>query len=336
MAINSYSNAASGNPTNVHAIVKLLEAHDAVEVLDKIVKTIPVPANKNETINLQRAVTPAVNLNEVSEGVNPPSRALTYENVTKTLEEFAEVFAVTSRQAELGEYDVLMHSKDRLLDLVKRTREQNAWLEYVAGNQVIYNSSAHTLRTQVNGAITIGRLRVIARVLHANRAMLMTEMSNGSTMVGTTPVEPAFAVLSHTDTRNDIRALPGFITAAQIGGSRPKLPNLFGMVDEFAFITSPEFVPFLAGGAAVGATGMKSVGGVSIDVYPFLVLAKEAVGKLNLSSYGAITATVLDKADKSDPTNQRRLVSCRWWDGPIRLDEGWMYRLECGVTDNPA
>lgn len=341
MAISSYSgvNATAGNQTNLHAIVPLLKSVDVVEVLDRFVKTIPVPANKNETVGLQRLVTPDPRVEEVAEGVNPPQRAVTYEQVTKTFEEFAEVFAVTSRQAELGERDVIMDSKDRLVDLIKRTREKNAWYEYRAGTSVVYNSSAIAARANVNGPITINRLRIVSRDMSNARATHLRQMTKGSVNVGTAPVEPAYIVLCHTDCKADIRALPGFLTASQVGGGAKDVPQLFGYVDDFAFVCSPEFEPFLAAGAPIGATGMKSVGGVSVDVYPYLVIGADALGKCNLRAAGGgtqISITVLDKADKSDPTNQRRLIAARWWDAPVILNQSWLRRIEAGVTDQPT
>jgi len=339
MSQNSYGGATAGNPTNVFAVGKLLKSADAVECIDKFVHTIPVPKNKNETVSMLRAVTPDPNVSEVAEGVNPVSRALTYEQVTKTFEEFAEVFSVTSRQAELGEYDVLMDSKDRLIDLLKRTREKNAWYEYRAGNNRIFNSSAFTLRSQVNGAISLGRIRVATRTLITNRAMLIREMTKGSINIATTPVEPAFISLSHSDTQPDIRNITGFVPAPKVGGLKDYIPQLFGYVENVCFITSPEFDPFLGEGAAVGATGMRSAGGVNIDVYPYLIFGKQALGKCSLAGtdkgFGAVEMNVLDKADKSDPTNQRRMVSCRWWDAPVILNQNWLYRIECAVTENP-
>lgn len=342
MAINSYGSATSGNPTNVHALAELLKSADAVECLDKIVKTIPVPKNKNETFSLLRAVTPSITgFSETPEGVNATSQAVTYEQVTKTAEEYSLIFSVTSRQAELGEYDVLMHSKDRMLDAMCRIREQNAWNEYVTGTNKIYNSSAHSARTDVNGAITLGRLRVAVREIIDNRARVIREMTKGSVNQDTTPVEPAYLCLTHTDSQNDIRQLPGFVPTPKVGGLRDNLPQLFGYVDNIAFITSQEFVPFLAGGASVGSTGMKSVGGTSIDVYSYVLFGSEALGKLSLRGLeskggkGGVELNVLNKADKSDPDNKRRLVSVRWWDMPLILNDNWVYRIECGVTANP-
>lgn len=339
MGINSYGGATAGNPTNVFAVGKLLRSADVVECIDKFVKTIPVPMNKNETVSMLRSVTPEPRVTEVAEGVNPVARSLTYEQVTKTFEEFAEVFAVTSRQAELGEYDVLMDSKDRLIDLLKRTREKNAWFEYRASTNVLYNSSAHTARAQVNGAITLGRIRVAVRTLINNRAILVREMTKGSININTFPVEPAFIGLCHSDAQPDLRNVSGFVVAPKVGGLKDYIPQLFGYTENVCWITSPEFEPFYGAGAAVGATGMRSQGGVNIDVYPFLIFGKEALGKCSLAGadkgYGAVEMTVLDKPDKSDPTNQRRMVSARWWDAPVILNQNWLVSIECGVTENP-
>ena len=342
MAINTYGSATAGNPTNVHALAELLVSADAIELIDKVVKTISVPKNKNEVFSLLRTVTPSVSgFAEVAEGINPTALALTYEQVTKTAEEFAYVFSVSSRQAELGEYDVLMHSKDRMLDMMCRVREQNAWAEYITGTNILFNSSAHSARTDVNGAITIGRLRKAVRELLDNRARVIRTATKGSVNQDTTPVEPAFLCLTHTDCQNDIRGLPGFVPTPKVGGIKDTLPQLFGYVDNVAFLTRQEFTPVLAGGAAVGSTGMKSAGAVSVDVYPYLIYGAEALGKLSLrgseskGGKGAVTLELLDKADKSDPTNQRRLCSVRWWDMPVILNDNWLYRIECGVTDNP-
>lgn len=338
MAINTYGSGNS-NATNAYVIGRLLASADAVEVIDRFVTTIPVPKNKNQTVMLQRSVTPTPNLTEVTEGVNPTARALTYENVSKVFEEFAEVFEVSSRQAELGERNVLMDSKDRMLDLLKRTREKNAWLEYTASTSVIYNSSGITARSGVNGVLTLGRIRVAVRALQNNRAQVIRQMTKGSVQVSTEPVEPAYICLSHTDTQADIRALSGFIPAPKVAGLKDYIPQLFGYVENICFITSPEFDPLLGAGAAVASTGMRSAGGTNIDVYQYLIFGHEALGKCSLAGtdkgLGAIELNVLDKADKSDPTNQRRMVSVRWWDAPVVLNPNWVTRIECGVTENP-
>lgn len=342
MAINSYQagSVPAGNPTNLFNLGRVLKSIDTVEILDRLVKVFPVPMNKNETVAMLRAVTPDPRVEEVAEGINPAARALTYESVQKTLQEFAEVFAVTSRQAELGEQDVLADSKDRLVDLVKRTREKNAWFEYRnTPTQRVFNSSAHTLRSQVNGPITLGRLRVAVRTLQNGKAAFIRQAANGSVNQGTTAMEPAYVCLAHTNAQSDIRNIPGFVPQAQIGGAARNMTGAFGQVDNILFITSPEFDPFFGEGVAVGATNMVSASGTNIDVYTYLLFGADALAKCSLrggssSGMGAVEMTVLDKADKSDPTNQRRLVSCRWWDAPVIAQQLHVVAIECGVTSN--
>ena len=342
MAISQHqtANILSGNPTNTFNKGKILKSIDTVEVLDRLVKTYDCPKKKGDNVTMLRSVTPDARVVEVAEGVNPPSRAITYESVSVRLQEFAEVFATTSKQEEVGESEVLMDSKDRLVDLMKLTREKNAWFTYRAGSQRIFNSSAHTARSQVNGEITLGRIRVAVRTLKAAKAMHIREIANGSVNQGTTPVEAAYLCLAHTDCQPDIRKLPGFVPLAAIGGAARNLPELFGQVDNVMFITSPEFEPFFGEGAAVGATNMRSAGGANIDVYSYVLVGKDALAKVNLkvagAQNGACEMNVLDKADKSDPTNQRRLVSCRWWDAPVIEQQLHVVRIECGVTENVA
>lgn len=341
MALQTYqgSNPASGNPTNLYSLGKVLKSIDGVFVLDRLVKVFPVPMNKNETVLMLRSITPDQRMTEVAEGVNPSPRALTYEPVQVTLAEFAEVFSVSSRQAELGETDVLMDSKDRLIDLMRRTREKFAWFAYRNGTQRIFNSNAHTARSQVNGPISLGAVRTAVRTLQNARAAYIRQISNGSVNQGTTATEAAYLCVTHTDTQADIRALPGFVPLANIGGAARNIPELFGQVDNVMFITSPEFEPFFGEGAASPSTlNMRSVGGANVDVYSYLIFGAEALGKCNLrgkssTGYGACEMNVLDKADKSDATNQRRLVACRWWDAPLILQQQHVVRIEAGVTD---
>jgi N4-gp56 family major capsid protein len=341
MALQTHqaSNPATGNPTNLYSLGKVLKSIDGVFVLDRLVKVYPVPMNKNETVLMVRSITPDPRLTEVAEGVNPPSRALVYESVQVTLGEFAEVFAVSSRQAELGETDVLMDSKDRLVDLMRRTREKNAWFAFRNGTQRIFNATAHTARSQVNGAISLGAIRTAVRTLQNARAAYIRQISNGSVNNGTTATEAAYLCITHTDAQADIRALPGFVPLANIGGGARNIPELFGQVDNVMFITSPEFDPFFGEGAgSPTALNMRSVGGANVDVYSYVIFGAEALGKCNLrgksqSGLGAVEMNVLDKADKSDATNQRRLVSCRWWDAPLILQQQHVVRIEAGVTD---
>jgi N4-gp56 family major capsid protein len=340
MAINTYTGtAASGNPTNVYQVPELLMAADAVEVIKKCgVKLVRVPANKNETVSFLRAVTPDPNVNETPEATTPASRAMVFEQATTTFEEFVEIYEHSSRQAELGEIDILKAEKDRIKDLYRRTKEKNSWYTFRAANNAIYNSNAVTSTSGVNGPISLGRLRLASRFLQNNRAKYLREMTKGSAYQNTTPVEPAYMLLIHTDAKADFRDLPGFVLAPRVGGARDVLPEWFGNIEDFMVIASPEFDPELGAGAAVGSTGMRSVGGSNVDVYTSLAFGVEALGCVELFGAGGgdmgMWQYILDKADKSDPANQRRKIAIRWYDAPLVLNQNWVVPIKHGVTAN--
>lgn len=342
MAISLYTNASSGNPANTYQSPELLAAADAVMVLDKFVLGKRVPLHKNENVDFLRAVTPNVDPSESLEGISKASREITFENQSVRIQEFAESFAFSSRQANLSATDLFEASKDRLRDLKQRTREANGWLTYRNTPNVFYNSQAITSRAAVNGPISLGVLQKADRLLQDNRAKYVMEMSKASTNYSTYPVEACWPVFCHTDCRADIRAIPGFIPEPQVSGNNRSPVRCFGHVENFAFYPSPEFVPRLAAGAAVGATGMKSAGGANVDVYNYVIMGKEAFGRIMLAGSeteggaGGESYTILKDADKSDRDNRIRIIVCNWHDGPLILNPNWCVSIEAGVTANPV
>lgn len=335
MAMNQYlgTNAANGNPTNTLVVkADMLKSADAVQLLDKFAVQKSVPMKSGETVTYMRRVTPDASVTAIGQGVNPVARALTYEPVSVTFSEFAEAFMHSSRQDDLGEMDVLMDSKDRLKDLIARTREKNGFYTYRACNNVLYPSTALTTRNQINATITTDALKRVSRLFSTNRASQIRKMTKGSLNQGTVPVQSCYGILAHTDTRQDYEALAGWIPAPQVGGAKDECQEWIGNVGEFMVFLSPEFDPYLAGGAAIGATGLKSVGGVSVDVYTSLVFGSEAFGKVGLKKFNPDNINVLDGADKFDTTNATRIVSCRWYDAPLILNQNWIAAIEHGVS----
>ena len=112
-----------GNRTNVYAELDLLERARPQLVLDLACDKKFIPANKAETIAFRRAVNVDAHTDQVTEGVNPASRGLAYEDVFGTLGEYAEIFEITSRMRELGEDNAIRDSSDVLADLVANIKE---------------------------------------------------------------------------------------------------------------------------------------------------------------------------------------------------------------------
>lgn len=342
MAQRTYS-SINGVSAPIYCEKKVLERAGPHICLDLAADTKPVPKNSGNAVNFRRWVNPTVSTTPVSEGVNPTSRALAHSDYNATINRFAEVFEESRVNYDLDVWDSVAGASDVLGDLIQRTREQVRYNVAKAGSGVLYNSSAITQRTDVNGAITVGRIDVAVRALEANKAMTFTQMQRASTAVSTAGVEPAYFAFGHTDLMPDLRRLSGFRTVAEMSNipSEARNPLLRGALGSVLFFLSPELGPFLAGGAAVSSTGMKSVGGTNIDVYPLIICGQHALGSIALrgsgvAGRGAVKINILDQPDKSDPSNERVYISAAWYDQAIRLSEEWMQRIEVGVTANPA
>lgn len=327
-------NAANGNPVNAQTAANVLATADAVAISARFTKNAPFRMKAGETANYPRAVTPDATGIAIGQGVNPTTRAIVYENATVVPDEFAEAFGVTSRQNELGELDYVKDSKDRLADLVARNKELNFWFKMRACNNSMFTSTAITSKATVNGVITKAPFNRIARLFATNRAKYYKQMTKGSMNQGTAPVAAAYMVLGHTDARQDYYDMADFIPAHQIGGAAKDLcAEWIGNVGEYMIVLSPEYLPELGIGAAVGATGMKSVGGTNIDVYTSFVFGLDALYNINIrGGFNSSSITVLDKPDKADPTNATVTIATRYWDAPFIGNQNWCAAIHHAVS----
>ena len=147
-----------------------------------------------------------------------------------------------------------------------------------------------------------------------------------------------YTVFCHTDCNADIRDLVGFVPIEKYGTAIKAISvGEFGACEEFRFINSAMFQPFLAAGAAVGSTGMASVGGANIDVYPLLIIGEDAWCHVSLKGkgYTCISPTYLPPTGKNhaNPMGQVGYVGADFWYEAVRLNENFMTRVECAVSN---
>jgi len=80
------------------------------------------------------------------------------------------------------------------------------------------------------------------------------------------------------------------------------------------------------GGAAVGATGLYSTTGSSLDVYTLIVLAQDAFSQIAVRGLDSLDPTFLPpgQKSKSDPHGQRGYAGTIWWKACMIENNGWM------------
>lgn len=349
--MQNYSTVSSRNL--IRAAMDMLEHAMPVTVLGDFGTQREMPRNQTDTLVFRRVLpfgavaagttiegsaryvgTPVIAPSAfvLAEGTTPTPNTITFQDITVTLQNYGILYKYSSKVE-------LMYEDDIPGEMVKQTGETlGEAMELVrygvlkAGSVVIYANGAS--RSAVNTAISLNVLRKAARTLESNRAKKVTQRIAPSVNFETAPIQPAFIVFVHTDMVADVRSLPGFVKVEEYGSFKPVHDREFGSCEDFRFVSSPLLAPFLAAGAAVGVSGMLSVGAANVDVYPSIVLAADAWGQVALKGMKAVTPTVLKPStvNHANPLGMFGYVGANTWFAAVRLNEAWMARIETGVT----
>lgn len=259
-----------------------------------------------------------------TEGVTPTADTITAVDITATLQQYACLYAVTDKVADLYEDDVPAEMKKQTGERVGLIREMVRF-GALKGMTNIFYGGAGTSKATVNGTLTLNLLRKISRSLKANHAKMVTQILAPSPNFATAPVEASYLVFCHTDLEPAIRDLPGFKHVAEYGTRRPVHEMEIGSVESFRFILSPELAADINAGAAVGATGLFSTGGSNIDTYPVIVTAEDAWGQVALRGANSLDVTYIAPGtkDKNDPLGQRGYIGAKFYHTAVVLNNGW-------------
>lgn len=332
MAFKSYESSTLPD-SNTYHMAKTLKSTEAYVILPSYGLKWRLPKNKGETISADRYEEFSYDTTTATEGVAPAPQTYTTNPVSVSIERYNDLRRISRKKLDLSPQKVLKEVAAKQGNHVQNVNELILWNTLIAGSNVEYNSSAHTARTDVDGAINVGMLRRIVRTLDANKAEHLSQVNKGGPNEGTTTTEPAFFAFGHTHLKSDLRDLMGFVTCDQYGDGK-RLPYEFGQLDDVKFILSPQFAPVTDAGATTGSTGMIS-SGTKVDVYPFVVVGKEAYASVMLAGMDDVESNILADADKADPTNEWADVAIAWYFTCTITNQNWIYRGEVGVTDSP-
>ena len=343
MAIQQYGTVASRNL--IRAEMRMLKHAEPIQVLTRFGDQKEQPLNKTDTIVFRRlqpfnaTATEVPNITAVNfltaEGVTPTANTISYTDVTTVLNQYAVLFKFTSKAQ-------LMYEDDIPADMAKLTGETMAEVAELvcygqvrAGTSVIYANGA--LRNTLNSTPSLNDFRLAARTMEQNRAKTATSAVKPGPDFGTSSVEASYIVFHHTNVSADLRDIPGFTKRVDYGSAiKPVHEREIGAIEEFRFVTSPLFAPWLAAGLAVG-DGMVSAGAVNNDVYPLIVMAQSAWGQCSLKGHGysGVSPTIIPSNVKNhaNPTGMFGYVGADFWLSSIRLNENWMTRIEACATD---
>jgi len=270
---------------------------------------------------------------QVSEGVTPPSDTLTPDDVTVQLQQYAVLYSYTDKTADLYEDKIPDEMKTQAGERMGLVREMIDYGALKGCTNKFY--AGGTSRATVDETISLNILRKVSKSILGNRGSLVTKVLAAGPNYNTAPVEQSFLVFCHTDCESDIRELPGFKTTVEYGHGEPIHECELGQVDRYRFIISPELNPIINSGAAIGSDGLVSTGGSNNDVYPFIIVGKDAWANVALKGKDSLEPVHIpcDQKDKTDPLGQIGYIGGKFYSAAFVQNDGWMAVCEAGTSD---
>lgn len=262
------------------------------------------------------------------EGVTPAGQKLDKKDITVTIAQYGDFITSTDVVEDTHEDPVMMQAVDVLGEQAAMTKETISFNVLKAGTAVRFANGAS--RAAVNTPITLTVLRQATRDIKRQNGRYITSVVKSTPAYATQPVEAAFVCLIHPDVENDIRNISGFIPPKSYGTTTP-WENETGAVEDVRFVKSTLFTPFADAGGAAGT--MLSTTGTLADVYPCLLLGKDAYGVLVLKGANSIKPMVVNpKPAAGDPLGQRGTIGWKTWHAAVILNDAWMVRIEVAAT----
>ena len=315
--------------TTAYAMAEHLKHAEPCLVLAKFGMSKPVPKNKSQQVKFRRPIPLALATTPLTEGSPPTAKALTYEDVPVTLDQYGDVVEITDVVQDLAEDPVLKDATELTGEQAGETIESLLWGILGGGTNVFYaNGSA---RNAVNTPISLAKQRAVTRSLKAERGKKVTKKLSSTVKYGTEPIDAAFIAFAHTDLEADIRDMPGFVPTEKYG-SMKALPYEVGKVEDVRYLLTPVLDSHLDAGGA--HNGMITNGGANADVYPVVYVCKDSYGHVAPKGMDAVEMKIRTPGtvDSNDPLGQKGTVGWKtYWKGFI-ANQAWIARLEVGAT----
>lgn len=327
--------------TALKAAKNFLKVMQPLTVTQRFAQQDYQPQNSSQTRKWRRYENFSENKAPLSEGVTPPGHSITYTDVTAILRQYGDRVNLTDVIQDTHEDPVLKIMTQRSAEQAAQTIELITIDIIKAGTNVVYAGGVAS-RVAVASELTRSDIRVAVRTLDRSIATPFTSIISPSAKVSTQGVEPAFYAMGHTDLEPDIRNITGFKSFVEYGNPSSATPGEVGAVERVRFILTQNFdsweeaatdaasqTSFLSGGAATAG---------SADVYPVIVVARDAYAVVRLQGRNAIRMMVLNPGVPrgGDEVAQRGSIAWKTWFAGAILNENWLIRIECACTAIPV
>ena len=319
--------------TAAYAVDKMLERAQPQMNMARFAVVQAVPKGRTKVVKWRRYSRLAPSTTPLTEGVTPTPGSISSTDVTATLEQYGQVVQITDVIIDTHEDPVLNEMSESMGETAGQTQELIIYNVIKAGTNVLYSNG--TARNQVNTAMSGTVMRRAIRALKQQDAKPLTSMINASDGVGTAPIPACFVCFVHPNVEMDLQNTSNFASGykrvQEYGSFRPLSDAEIGSFENIRFMSSTLYSPFANAGSG---TLNSMLGGSAVDVYPSIVVGKNAYASVNLGANGNGLSPIVHnpKVSDSDKLAQRGHVGFKMYSTAAILNDAWMVRVEHGVT----
>lgn len=335
--VNTYGDITGR--TAGHAVKTLLKRAQEAVYLERFGSYDPQPKKSTNVRRWRRYLSLPPALSPLAEGIPPAGQMMRHEDISCTLEQYGDVVWLTDVVRDTHEDPVLEQAMEVLGEQARDTAELLRWAVIRAGSHVIYANGV-TARTSVATTITAKELKLANRAFKRAKARPFTRLIAASHRISTVGVRSSYWAVAHTDLEADIRNITGFINVEEYANPNASVEGEIGAAEGFRFILSSNFNGWENGGASSStmlAGGVKPSGATNCDVYPVVLIAKDAYAIVPLQGKSAVSIAVKNPTPvQGDPLGQRGFASWKRWDGCVILNQSFLHRIECAATAEPT
>jgi N4-gp56 family major capsid protein len=288
------------------------------------------PGKSTRVVRWARYKALPISTSTVAEGITPQAVQMEREEVSASLDQYIGLVQTTDVLHYFHPDFTVNVATQRLGEQAAQTIETVRFNTFKAGTNKRYaNGSA---RTAVNTAVALDDLRWAERSLSRQLAKMFTSMVQSTPDFNTEAILPAYWAYCHSDLKYDISAISGFTSVKDYGHNIKAEPNEWGSIGNIRFLTSTIFAPYPSGGGAKGS--MISTDGTSADVYPILIVGRQAWGSVSFKGKDAIAPFIVAPSHSvADPAAQRGFIGWVAWTKAVILNDSYCAVLEVAATE---
>lgn len=315
--------------TNAYADRRLLSRNQFNNIIGQFGQTRTLPKNATQVISFRRYnkldSTPA----QLTEGVTPAGKTLTRTDVTATIRQYGDWIRINDVIRDTHEDPILNESIDILGDQAREMYNRIYAGVILAGTNVLFSNG--TNRAGINTSINGNLLDRAVRALEGQHAQRIRKVMTAGPNIGTVPIPASFILLCHSDLRQNLEGIAGWIPVHQYASQQGIINGEAGAIRQFRVVFDNHLARWENAGALIGTTGL--LGGTNVHVYPLLALGEDAFGTILLGGKGSVSTYVNNpKAITGDELAQRGSVGWKGWTTAAILQDLHMVRLEAGVS----